>query len=246
MFSFFKRTKKIEVRETDEGLHGKHWYTLFNHETDHESILKYVNNAIENGVQYSITNDIVVIDNTTIRAIAIGKAIVTGYPRWKTNYHESFTTKSITEWSHTQSIEAIIHASHKSGFGLSFFATDYILHKEHYTKEQDIKVNIVGLAYSLELFDRKKAQEHNSQLQFSEDFCGFVPESKYSDEITIIGKIKSISPVDLRDISGFKVTVDLALESTLDIFIAEDNLTIKLEKGMQVIGLVWVQGTLET
>lgn len=65
----------------------------------------------------------------------------------KTNYTLPFETKKIIEWSHIANMEAEVQDGGRDTFGLSFFATDYVINKRKYKSEKNlnIKISAVGL-----------------------------------------------------------------------------------------------------
>ena len=253
MFNFlltFFQKQAFPITHTTRGSHGNHWFTLFKHPTDEDTLMNYIAQAIESGQQTRIDNALTVIDNPSVRAIAYNKDLITAFPCLQGINAFSAETHTITEWEHSYNLEATITVRHPIGAALSFFATDYAYNKHVYRKQKNINVALVGLAYKLEDFNSTAAnQKHN--LKFSDNFCSYFPVNN-PDEISIIGRIRAFQEYTLGTISGYILTVPIASHSDsediaiiLDIFIARDNVTIDIAVDKHVTGIVWLIGSID-
>ncbi len=249
-------SSRVKRVSTDKGSHMKHWLVVFSREMPQKERTALINEDLKAGKQIQVDYHTFLVEGSFIRAIISGKKVVPAFPYWKNDSVEKMKTKLITQWSHTDKKEAVVNVVHESGCALSFFATDYAQNKKRYKKEENIFVNIVGFAYTLQDFD---AEEINAKVQspeidlggkkmrpsFGKDFCGYFPADE-PDEINFIGKILDVHEYKLGPIAGFIVTISLTPEFSIDTFIASTNLKIKLVPGKQVGGLLWLQGSLET
>ncbi len=255
MFSFFKKNEipknQVPIAHTDEGSHGRHWYTMFGR-ADTAVLMQKINDAMQAGEPKTINKNTFFVDGSSIRTVVQNGVGITGFPYWKGPRYENIETKLITEWAHVDHLEAIVTAGHSSGCRLDFFAIDYAFHKEQYRNQKNISANIVGLIYVLEDFDAVAVNEERaaqnpqaeSSLKFSGDFCGYFP-GDVPDEISFIGNIKAIQEHALGEVAGFIITITLTPDFSIDAFIAKTNLKIDLALNKQVTGLLWMIGTLE-
>jgi hypothetical protein len=243
MFSFFQRNK-VKTTYTKKGSHSKHWYGVYSHETEYDTLKNYFLDAVVKGQEKIIDKNITIIENPLVRAVSYRDEIITGFPHWKGAQYEPVETNLITEWSDSYYLEAVIQVAHASGCKLNFFATDYAFNKNTYKKDKNLAVNIVGFAYVLENFDVNAINNQRKDVQFSDNFCGYFPSDE-SDEINFIGKIHNIKEHTLSTIEGFIITVSLTPDLNLDVFIAKTNLKIDLSLNKHVTGLIWLMGTLE-
>lgn len=250
MLSFFKKNQ-VPIAHTDEGSHGRHWYTMFG-KADTTVLMQKINDAMQSGEQKTIDKNTFFVDGANIRTVVQNGIGITGFPYWKGSRYENVETALITEWSHADNLEAIVQAGHSTGCRLDFFAIDYAFHKEQYTNQKNISVNVVGLIYVLEDFDaaainQERAAQNprtESSLKFSGDFSGYFP-GDFPDEISFIGNIKAIQEHALGNVEGFIITITLTSDFSIDAFIAKTNLKIDLILNKQVTGLLWLIGTLE-
>ena len=237
---FFVRDENM-ITHTDNGSHGPHWHTLFGGKIDKES---RIINVFETDKGIVINNSLSIITNNWMRGVIVNNTAVTGFPYLKGSQYEEYRLASILEWSHSENLEAIIKVSHTSGCGLSFFATDYALNSNQYKHQKNLSINIIGLIYEMNTFDMEELNESTGNLRFSEDYCGYVPYDE--DEINFIGRIQNIRKHSLGDIHGHLIAIHITPDFSMDFFIADTNLSIKLENNALVNGIAWIQGTLET
>lgn len=242
MFSFFKRNK-VKVHYTHQGSHGKHWYSIFTMEDSPELFMKHITDSLETGVHKKIGANTIIIDGPLTRSIVHKNSLESGFPCWKGTKYEQYTTASVTEWTHSHALEAVIRVGDKDKRALTFFATDYAINKERYKNEENITANIVGCAYSINTFNPELMTLENG-LQLSEDFCGYFPGDD-ADEIIFIGKVQNINAHQLGTITGFIVTINITSENSLDIFVAQSKMTDDIEINKTVMGTAWLLGCLE-
>lgn len=204
--------------------------------------------TIESAEPTIVNKNTVLLNSSTIRAVQYKGTIISGFPRIKGTRYTQLETKIVTEWKHSNRLEAIITAVQPSmGNRLDFFATDYALNSATYKEQKDISANLIGLAYLLESFDGSKFDARHS---FSEEFCGYFP-FEAPDEISVIGIVQDVREYNFGDIAGYITTLCIALNSEdqpgmiLDVFVAKSNLHTELVIGKQVAGPVWLVGTLE-
>lgn len=249
MFSFFfKKTNKIT--STNTGDHTRHWYCLYgpgHPECIFNLMVENIKKNINNSIEQNLSNNLEILNGDNIRSIINGEKIISAFPYFRGSRHEKLKVHSITEWDHVKGVEAIVTTKHHSGAPIRFFATDYSFNSDTYKYNSEINLNIVGLAYNLEDMDLDSLDFKNpngEKVQVSEDFCSYL-FAKELDEINLIAKIYKIKQLNLGDISGFLVTVNMAENFLIDIFIAKENLNIELIENKHIFGTIWLLGTLE-
>lgn len=244
LFSFFQKSA-VKITTTKKGTHGKHWFGIVD-QTGYASVMDHIKNALQIGTPKPIDKHTFFIESPFIRAMIRKDILFTGFPYWKGTRSLETKTGLITEWAHAHKLEAVIRVGLAgNNCRLDFFAIDYAFNKEMYKNEKIITPTIVGFIYRLENFDLSQANSKRTDIQFDEDFCGYVPNADEPDEIDFIGKIMAFDKHSVGTISGVMITIMLTPFLNIDTFIADSNLDIELAVGKQVVGLMWLIGTVE-
>ena len=255
----------IEIVSVDNGSHGDNFggligFEFLNSEIGSNFINEYI--AVSTTKAPDLKNDHIaihqvrfneikgILGNLGIRTLTTNQEILSAYPYLRTDYIIPFSTKTIQEWSHVNSIEAEIKGGGRDIFGLGFFATDYAVNKEIYksNKAVNIRLSAIGL-----VLDKSDITEIGGQ-PISEGFASYMPNSDiprptYYD---FIGVLMNYTPITLTgNNKGYLTRIKLINEErdpnffTVDMFINQGNMRIEdLEINMRVTGALWFQGEL--
>lgn len=230
----------IKVTQTDTGSHGIHWNALFNEDVN--KMERFVK-AIETGKKLTVNDSLAVITDPLMRGVTYNDIVITGFPYLKGFSYEQFQINSIAEWSHAENLEAVIKVTHVSSRDISFFATDYAIHKNIYRTQKTLSINVVGLVYSLSEFNVQEWNQGLDKIKFSPDFCGYFPISE--DEIEFTGRIEHMQEYSLGEIDGYLITVGITIGFSMECFVIRANLSTEPEINKSVCGTAWILGTLE-
>lgn len=243
--------------------HGGHWGCIYDLQQMKQFPANYFEQMAEDSVPYLYNENIVVLKNDIARFVVRDDFAIAYFPYFKGSKIETVKVDSIEEWSPSFNLEAEVNIIHPSGSRIKFFATDYAFNKDTYREQKELPIQLSGLAYSLKNFDleetRKSVKKNKSNLtseQYAElkkkllnqdYFYGALGEVDpgLSAYITFFGFIQNFKKHQLGDIDGFIVTIQLAADFCLDIFIVESRLQTELELNKKVAGAAWIQGTLE-
>lgn len=230
----------INITQTDQGFHERHWYNTLG--IDPESVVEIKKQLTIPSAKSSKENNILVMDDSLGRIIIKNNRAISAFPWWKGIVYEQVRMLSISEWSHSDCLEAVIHVGHPSGCAIFFFALDYAFNKMEY-RQKDIEVNIVGLAYIIREYEPEDAIV-NGKVEKASDFHGYsLMEDR--DDIHFVAKIQHFTKHNLGSLAGYIVNVKLTSSFYLDFFIAEERLTIELVVNKHIDGVLWIIGTLE-
>lgn len=248
MFSFFKK-KTNKITYTQDGSHGRHWYGLLGRAISDLEIEKIYSELFSNPTDAHLNDKdkALVITNDMVRGFIKDHTVITIYPYLRSLVQLPLEISFISEWSHSDGLEAIVHAGHSCGAGINFFATDYVINKEIYKENKQIDVKIMGFTYMVKEPDTgqfKLPGINGQEYTVGENFCGYIP-GDLSDEINFIGKIFKIQKRCLNYINGFIITVGITLDFNIDIFVAEACLDFELVENKSISGYAWITGTLE-
>jgi hypothetical protein len=179
----------------------------------------------------------------------------TVYPFVKTNYTMPFTTGQINEWTHVESLEAVINGGGRDKFGLSFFATDYAVNKDRYHHSKNIEVQLSGIAQVLDISTMHEAKDGDGP-KYSEDFCAYIPNKEMAglagfDFVGVLKDHREIKLLEDNSAEGYIMNVQLLNipeepdAFTIDMFVNKENMRFTgLKNGMKLTGCFQLQGQL--
>jgi hypothetical protein len=172
-------------------------------------------------------------------------------PVVKTDYAIDVVNKEINEWENVDNLEAIISGGGRDTFGLTYFATDYAENREIYHSKKELKMNISGIAFVLDISTIDKS---DGELKYSEDFTMYMPNNDLPNYacFDFVGQLEDFKETFLledKGLKGYLMKVRLITNSdmkdffTIDIFVTPENMRIKeLTKGMKLTGMFQMQG----
>lgn len=155
--------KKIDKHKYE--YHGEHWNAL-NFDSE-EKIMDAISKSIENGDLIGTKNKTHLIYYTpkdkngeneavTIKMIfsekTDGTELMSAYPCATSGAYVHVKIKKINEWENA--LEATIEGETEDGNEITFFDTDYILHKDEYKKGKKYWFSLAGIAYFAEVLEK--------------------------------------------------------------------------------------------
>lgn len=244
---------RVPVEQTSEGHHGDHWAGVFGfapfyeEQTLGEQLMQSFTKSGEDERFGAFWQRTQVFPPFEFAAIAQQQNILTAFPVLKTTHQLAFQTKKIREWAHTQCVEAQLEGGSPEGFGLSFFATDYLKNKNRYYAESALSVCLSAIVFV--------AAPPPADANLSEDFVGYLPNGEYQQfsVFDYVGKILGLQEIAIPEwqIDGYVAQLRLIAPDgekelfVLDTYIARANMEVEsLSIGDRIAGALWIQGCL--
>jgi hypothetical protein len=249
-----ERNTNVPINKINEGNHGDHWAGIFgfNNFYSNPNIGSKLLSALSNDAKKSEISknyEELNFDFGEVEFIAImqKQKIQTSYPIIKSQDSVESITKVIKEWNHVNGIEAQIEAKCKNTFGISYFATDYLKHKDEYCSNFSLNIQLSGIAFSIHPAGQMEGMADN--------FVGYMPSKEFGKYSVIdsLGEIVQLKEIRISDfqIEGFLAKIKLIqMEKDsdffcLDTFINKENIqTEGLTIGSRISGMIWIQGRL--
>ena len=258
MFNLFRNRKKnsnskIKVVKTSEGTVGDFWNAFLGFEQHGSSNFAQELSActMEYGTIVN-KNDSVVVSKLEGKYFSIfmyskDEYIVSVYPILKSSNSIAFQTLKVIEWEHINNMEAQIEGRGENTFGLSFFADDYILHKEKYLQNEHLKMIVTGFVITAETFQASEG--------ISDDFVAYLPNSEYGkySVMDFVGEVKNVLFIEEDfygiTIEGFMMTLILVRSEEenvyfeLDVFLNKNNTELEnISVGDKLTGMIKLSG----
>ena len=229
------------------GIFGFHYFR----ESEGYAILQEYFEQIVNSDPVIQNGDIAVsqlgFPDVVFRTIRVEYDSKTIFPVIKTDYIIDVENKAIDEWENVDDVEAIISASGRNTFGISYYATDYAINREKYHYTKQLTVNISAIAFVLDI------SQHDPSGKLSEDFTGYFPSNDLPNYacFDFIGKVEDYRETTLLNngLRAYIIKTKLINHDTIDDFFTIDiyatleNMRFtNLEKGMKITGMIQLQG----
>lgn len=172
-------------------------------------------------------------------------------PVVKTNYIVETSTRAISEWENFDNRVALVTASGRQTFGITFVATDYAENRELYLSRKDLNTHISGIAFVLDIFKNK----NNGEVKYSEEFTAYMPNQDMAHYacFDFIGQVEDLRKIQLltqKNLEAYLMKVRLITDPerkdffTIDMYVTQENMRFSgLEKGMKVTGMMQLQGS---
>jgi len=244
----FNLFRKVKVEKINTGSHGDHWGAYLGFDNLRQSPQRLINileqvsekKCIGQSRGYSIHS--IGREGMDINVLCQLKSqkIRTGFPVVQNAKSFDLKNSAVIEWSHMDGIEGLVRGSVADTFGVTFFATDYIEQEKRYKSEEQFRVCLAGMAYSV-------GSPPELTEGFSADFVCYLPRtvSQSSDVYDFVGKILKFEPYEDKFVSGYFLEIELVSGENpfvLPVYVHRDNLDTELSVNGRVGGVLWIQG----
>ena len=129
---------------------------------------------------------------------------------------------------------------------LTFFAVDYLIHKEAYLVGYELDVALTGLAYSVDPPRQLSVQTPEGPVTGKEiciiqngQFPGVMP-----DDFVFQGRIDALEPTKSGNLLTIQMVEHPALNLCLPVYVHAENTHAELGNGHFISGTMWLQGGL--
>ncbi|MFA4640341.1 hypothetical protein [Pyrococcus kukulkanii] len=184
-----------------------------------------------------------------MRVVTQNLNLVTGFPVLNGALEYNFKVKEVLEWKDWPEADISGSVANENNPGVTFFATDYILKKPEYTRE-NLKVWLGMIAYmaSTNVSEKHEVGEVDGTpvvLDFSEAellFPGtFVLEGAFIDDYFITGKITEFKEIE----EGYLVRIKNYPLGEVMVYAKKSAVEGEIEKGKPIKVVDWLQGSIK-
>lgn len=192
--------------------------------------------------------------------------VVSGYPFIQSKNHIRLTITKINEWQNL--FEAVITGKTESGDSISFFDTNYFLHKESYVIGEAFDFSVSALGYDIETLKEnsfsfkgqeaidwlaKSGQEPNYDEEgnvdpvvfYLNELVAFLPiNENYPDDMQFQSPIKKIKTIQAFDKTFYKISITIFRDPDIEInlYAKKDFFENKPKINDAILGVIWLQG----
>lgn len=255
----------LKIKKVNNGNLGDMWGGIFGFEKlDTQSGRQLLT---ENSVFVLNTETIKSNDEVLISEINYGSIIFRGvktidnktrtiFPVVKTNYFIEVENKQINEWDNINNLEAVISGSGRDTFGLTYFATDYAIHKDKYKTNKKLNIELSGVIYVLDISDMHEKQTEEGP-NFSDNFTMYMPNKEMAEFgcFDFVGKLESFREISVsedKSVKAYILKVKLITNEdfedffTIEMFVNKENMRFEnLTIGMKLTGMFQLQGQIK-
>lgn len=192
--------------------------------------------------------------------------VVSGYPYIQSKSSIRLTITEINEWQNL--FEAVVTGETEDGHSISFFDTNYILHKESYKIGEVHDFSVFALGYDIENLKEnsfsfkgqeaidwlaKSGQEPNYDEEgniepvvfYLNELVAFLPTNEnYPDDRQFQSPIKDIETIQAFDKEFYKIKITIFRDPDIeiDLYTKTDFFDKKPQVKDAIRGIIWLQG----
>lgn len=192
--------------------------------------------------------------------------VISGYPYIQSKSSIRLTITEINEWQNL--FEAVVIGETEDGHSISFFDTDYYLHKESYQVGEVHDFSVFALGYDIEILKEnsfsfegqeaiewlaKSGQEPNYDKDgniepvvfYLKELVAFLPiDENYPDDRQFQSPIKDIQTIQAFDKEFYKIKITIFRDPDIeiDLYCKTDFFDQKPQVNEAIRGVIWLQG----
>lgn len=192
--------------------------------------------------------------------------VISGYPYIQSKSSIRLTITEINEWQNL--FEAVVIGETEDGHSISFFDTDYYLHKESYQVGEVHDFSVFALGYDIEILKEnsfsfegqeaiewlaKSGQEPNYDKDgniepvvfYLKELVAFLPiDENYPDDRQFQSPIKDIQTIQAFDKEFYKIKITIFRDPDIeiDLYCKKDFFDQKPQVNEAIRGVIWLQG----